>query len=75
MKAEVKQPNFKVGDNVKVLKQIHGHCFKIGEIVEIEEIKVINTDNQILELKCCLLDGSDYWYLSEDEVELFIEKN
>jgi hypothetical protein len=36
---ETKQdnPKYKAGDKVKITKCIHGHCFDIGEIVNLEE--------------------------------------
>lgn len=68
-KDEVKMNKFKVGDVVIIIKNVNGHCFKVGDIVEIYEVTNYNGrcrrigENQTL--------GNLVWFW---EMELIKEK-
>ena len=71
-KKEIKvTPQFKVGDKVKVLDEVYGHKFNIGQVVEIVEICY---DEELLNDKTynyeCRSDEGDVWYLDDVEIEL-----
>ena len=53
----------KVGDIVRIKDNIHDHEFKIGENVRIVEVFEEN-------YKAEYLDGSDYWFVEDPEIEL-----
>ena len=54
---------FEVGDLVEVVDKRHGHEFKIGDVIVIEDINESSF--------CCYnLDKTQYWYLDEDEFKL-----
>lgn len=55
---------FKEGDIVKVVANTTDHDFEIGEHVRIYEV-----DDILDEYTAEHLDGRDYWYLKEEEVE------
>lgn len=57
---------FNVGDTVKVIANTHNHYFAIGQIVHITEIDINSAGKEIYTCD----DGSDYWYLQEEEIEL-----
>ena len=59
---------YKVGDSVKITACYHGHDFKIGEVVVIEEIVHDDTD------PCYRAKGSDgeVWAIQDEEI---IENN
>lgn len=52
---------FKVGDRVKVIARKHGHCFNIGEVIKIKEVK---REGYI----CSSLERNNIWWLRDDEV-------
>lgn len=56
---------YKVGDELKVVKELQGHGFDIGTIVVVTRVDPEDLDTPY---KCEAKDGSDYWYISEDEV-------
>ena len=53
---------YKAGDKVKIIASKHGHEFDIGEIVRIAEVY---SDNY----KADYLDGHDFWWVEDDEIE------
>ena len=57
---------YKEGDIVRIISNQHGHQFNIGEKVRIK--KVCDID-----YKAECLDGHDYWYVQENEIELVKE--
>lgn len=57
---------YAVGDKVRILREIHGHSFPVGEIVKIVDI---DEDDDPSPYKATYLDGHDYWYLGDDEIE------
>lgn len=56
---------FKAGDRARVVKEIHGHDFAIGDNVTIESI-----DPAIPRYKCYDDKRSEWWYLDDEELEL-----
>ena len=61
----MKKQKFKVGDKCKVVKQLHGHEFEIGEKVTIRKCY---PDEDTPHYKC--QSKIDCWFLSEEELEL-----
>lgn len=59
---------YDVGDLVEVIDKQHGHEFKIGDVVVIEDIDY-NT------FGCSNLDKSEYWWLDEDEFKPYKKVN
>jgi len=57
----MKKQKFKVGDKCKVVKQLHGHEFEIGEKVTIRKCY---PDEDTPHYEC--INGTRFWYL-EDE--------
>jgi len=57
---------FKVGDRVKVIANTYYHHFPIGEVVEIASVSEEN-------YRAKYLDGHDFWYVLESEIELITE--
>mgnify|MGYP001029156215 CR=1 FL=1 len=55
---------FKEGDIVKVVANTTAHEFRIGE-----HVRITVTDEDLGEYTAEHLDGSDFWYLDEEEVE------
>lgn len=60
---------YEVGDLVEVIGKQHGHGFKIGDVVAID---LIDSDDSY---KCSALDGTEYWWLDEDEFKLYKKVN
>lgn len=58
----------KVGQEVRVVANTTGHEFEIGEIVKIASL-LPNGEIEMAEK----LDGSDYWYLDEEDIEPITE--
>jgi hypothetical protein len=64
--------DFKVGDKVKVVAKKSGHCFPIGEIIKLIESghcpkwKAITINGK-------KYNGSECWYVGEDEIEAYAE--
>lgn len=56
---------FKIGDICEVCEVINGHKFEIGEHVRIVDIYPEEEDYAAEKL-----DGSDYWYVDDEEIEL-----
>lgn len=50
---------FKVGDKVKIKKNLHGHGFEIGEKVIITKV---NTGDYRAD------NADDYWYVEDEEL-------
>ena len=68
-KEEIKMNKFKVGDVVRIIKNVNNHCFKIGDIVEIYEVTNDNARcRRIGENQTC---GNNVWFY---EMELVKEK-
>ena len=59
---------YEVGDLVEVVDRQHGHQFKIGDVVVIEDIE----DNSF---RCSNLGKSEYWYLDKDEFKPYKKAN
>ncbi len=57
--------NWKVGDKVKVLREIDGHEFEIGSIVEVVGVREL-----VMAFQYLCTCGNVSWYLSEEEAEL-----
>ena len=55
---------FNVGDKVRIIKEIHGHCFRVGEVVEVEDLE---SDGSI---DHCRNNKGDSWAIASEEVEL-----
>jgi uncharacterized protein YodC (DUF2158 family) len=55
---------FQVGDLVKVTDKLHGHKFRIGETVRVTQL---DSNGELY--KAENLDGSDYWFIADEEVE------
>lgn len=53
--------NFKVGDQVRVIGETHGHYFSIGEIVKVTEVNPHNYQ--------CTGSNGQYWWLNPAEIE------
>lgn len=66
-KVDVYKPKLKVGDYAKIVGVHAGHRFPIGEIVKISKVNPSD-------YKAEYLDGSDYWYVRDEEVESHSEK-
>lgn len=62
----MKENKFKVGDEVTIVACINGHQFNIGEVVRLEADK--DTDGEYK-----AVGKKDYWYVTEEEVELVEE--
>lgn len=64
---EVKMKEFKVGDRVRIINELNGHEFKIGEVVVI-----IEDDESKLPYKCMREDGEyvDSPWVDGEEIEL-----
>lgn len=64
---EIKMTEFKVGDKVRIIKNLNGHEFKIGEVVII-----IEDDESKLPYKCTREDGRyvDSPWVDGEEIEL-----
>lgn len=64
-------PKFKVGDKVKILDEIYGHGFNIGQIVEVTQVcydeELLNGKNYNYE---CRSEDGEIWYLDDLEIEL-----
>jgi hypothetical protein len=63
---------FKARDKVKVIAKKHGHCFPIGEILELIE------DGHYPKWKAVAVNGKKYgcsihWFVDEDEIEPYKE--
>ena len=63
-----KATEYEVGDLVEVVGKQHGHGFKIGDVVVIEDID----DGSY---RCSNLGKSGYWYLDEDEFKPYKKVN
>ena len=57
--------NFKLGDKVRITDRIHGHEFKINEVVTITGINVCEKYHT----EYILENDEDYWSLTSDEFE------
>jgi uncharacterized protein (UPF0335 family) len=62
---ESKKPE--IGDKVKVLCEIHGHGFDIGDIVT---IIAIDEDVQEFDYECSKEGKKETWFLTEEEFEV-----
>ena len=58
----------KVGQKVKITDCIHGHRFKIGDIGIISKINEAYPEYKVIA-------DDDYWWLSEDEMEVYDESS
>lgn len=56
---------FKVGDVCKVTKQLYGHQFEIGSLVEILKVTASNYETQIIRAS----RQGVTWFLHDDELE------
>lgn len=66
---------FKIGDICEVVKDVNGHEFEIGEHVRIVEVRPDDEDYpEDEDYKAEKLDGSDYWYVIDEELELVDRK-
>ena len=63
--------NFKVGDKVRVVGNSAGHEFDFDDIVSLT-VKTDGFDGSIQWL-ACKLDRSVYWYVSESDIEPYVE--
>jgi len=59
---------FKEGDKVKIVAQINGHQFPLGEVVRIVKDRSYNYLAEYL-------DKSHSWYITEDEAESITTNN
>lgn len=57
-----KEMRFKVGDKVKVVKNVNMHCFEIGEL-----IRITNVTN--IDYRAESLDGAESWWVTDGELE------
>lgn len=62
------KPLYKAGDKLRVIDEIWGHGFEIGDEVTIDQV------HREDECYRCVAGNGDWWLLTEDEVEL-ISKN
>jgi hypothetical protein len=61
---------YEVGQIVKIIDSFNGHRFEDGELVRITEIHYGNYEDEdgvFDEYRAEKLDGSDYWYIYENE--------
>lgn len=57
---------FKVGDKVRVIGNTIGHGFPVNNVVQVRYV-----DSEIDNLyQCYYLDGSDYWFCQNSDLEL-----
>ncbi len=64
------QRPWKVGDKVRITKEIHGHAFKDGKVVELRIFK----GDSLGEAKWFAKDNKGIeWWISEEEAELVTE--
>lgn len=54
------QPKFSKGDTVRITKRLHGHAFKIGEIVKVEKVMPLNY---------LVTNNVSTWCVTEEEIE------
>tara|TARA_R110000803_G_scaffold85381_1_gene151738 strand:+ start:90 stop:344 length:255 start_codon:yes stop_codon:yes gene_type:complete len=55
--------NFKEGDKVRVIKNIHGHEFELGQVITIAE--VYEKDYASFD------ENGIHWFISDKEIEAF----
>ena len=55
----------KVGDKVRIIGNASGYGFDIGEVV-----RIIDCRDNASDYRAEFLDGSDWWYIRDDELEL-----
>ena len=55
---------YEIGQKVRIVSNTNGHDFEIGEIVL---VKYLDDDGNVSECEC--LDGSDFWFLDERDIE------
>ena len=58
-----KNVRYRVGDRVRVVKNLSGHEFETGNIVTVESL---DSDGDIYSAS----NGTDYWFIDDSEVEL-----
>ena len=59
-----KATEYEVGDLVEIVDELHGHGFKVGQVVVIETIEGVDS------YKCFHLDKSEHYWLGKDEFKL-----
>lgn len=62
----VTQEDLKPDAEFKVIANKGGHEFRIGEVVRFSH----DDGDESLSLVCYHLDGSDYWYMYPEELEV-----
>ncbi|QOV08287.1 YorP-like protein [Bacillus phage Kirov] len=58
------QPTYEVGEVVRIINDLNGHLFEIGQLVK---VKALHYHGGVASAES--LDGEDYWYLNEDDIE------
>jgi hypothetical protein len=61
---ETFEMKFKVGDVVKITRELYGHEFTIGDLVTIEEVNEGDGDYE------AIAEDGECWSVREDEIEL-----